>query len=411
MQSKILDTNYKDYCKKAIKLYRYYKGEVDELMEDYISEHFQDPSEVSLTPRNFTNLVKNIIDMRSKTMNNIKINFKNDSDEKKFREILSRSGTNFLLEANQMAELFKKVNITVAKDKKSKDIRLELLNPFELQAELEEERYFKEGKVLSWNWDSSTMTVKEKKEKLQSDDLITIQIDSPYKTKYYPPLRETLLRAQESINFLLFIINHQVKYQAYSQPVGKDVEVDDFDSDGTASQQKVVGTNKLVRVGENGDYKFASPDTKLGELNKSLENQLVTILSEYGISKESYTLQNNPTSGYALLLKNQQLHEYNDKKADIYINFLWRLFRKLKDVTNINEPESIEYKTPGVRLQETEKIKKEEHDLRYNLTSPVRILMERKGIDKEKAIELIEEYKEENSKYKQTSVKDMMRMP
>lgn len=394
---------YKETLERLIKLYKYFNGEQLGLFRGYLDNIYQNKTIIRQTPIHITNLVGKIVDLRAETMDRIEIKWKKDKDKETFDKILGGSARVFLGDVNKQTELFKTSVTAFIKDPNSEyGFIAELLKPYEFAAEVDK-RSVKAAKLIEWDLGRVGLWRPTAWQDVENDAFVIASIQRPELGQIYSPVRDSLLCGQESINHALFCLNAQIRMQGYSQPWVRNPDMSAFRANGEADLGATieVGPDKIIKLEQNGDFGYATPDSKVPDIITGLESLMKALLSEYDISYESFTLQNAPTSGFSLKMRNLRLERYNSLKDGIYVRYIRNLIEKANAIQKVSLGDyEISVRKNEELMSETEKIRIDEHDLKYNMTSPVELLAEQLNITAEEAVKRVEEYMEQNSKYK-----------
>jgi len=156
---------------------------------------------------------------------------------------------------------------------------------------------------------------------------------------------DDLIIAQDNINIKLTQLNYIVKMQSFSVPVLVGYRGPERI---TISPGKPV-VIPLGTVGEQGEpgFRFETPKPQIAELVTLLEHEIARIFRAYGISSASFSLQNSPKSGFALVMENLKLLEARENELPFYEDSEEELFEVIKQIWNYHAP----YLPPGHRFR------------------------------------------------------------
>ena len=147
---------------------------------------------------------------------------------------------------------------------------------------------------------------------------------------------DELVNAQEAINVKLTELNQLIKLQSFSIPV--------FVGDAPPEGITVDPSNFIsIPLGDatgrgQPDFKFVSPDPKIGDLLGVIKEEVSRIAISYGISPEQFRLSGSPASGFALQVLNQRIDDKRENDAAIYRDAERDLFNAMRAVWNAHNP-------------------------------------------------------------------------
>jgi len=128
-------------------------------------------------------------------------------------------------------------------------------------------------------------------------------------------------------------INALFKYQSYKQMV---LRV----GDPTAVPKNFqLGPAEIAIIGdENGDMSVLDIQTNINILWETLQKRIVTVLSQYGISPENFTLSGTPQSGFSIKMNNIAKLEYREAQIPLYRKYEQKRFDVIRAVWNEHHP-------------------------------------------------------------------------
>lgn len=142
-------------------------------------------------------------------------------------------------------------------------------------------------------------------------------------------------------------------------------------------------------------------ESKLLELNESIQNSLFSVATNYGISAENFKLTATETSGFARMIAKERLMEIRKEQIPTYRNAEVEMFDGIRTANNLYDwgkeiseeaKLSIDYKEPEFAEDPMKELQLKEKEMDMGLTNPLQIIRERNPDIKndEEAMEFLE---------------------
>jgi hypothetical protein len=173
-----------------------------------------------------------------------------------------------------------------------------------------------------------------------------------------------------------------------------------------------LAPNKMINVElktgqEPPSLNMVRPDVDWAELRENIEWRYKMTLLAAGIPASSASIDQSAQSGVAKEIDEIELVEKRLKLKNILYYFEIDLLEKIRTVWNYYASEMNEKQIPDgdfnlsfaeddMKLSTDEKIKRDEFDLKHNLTNPLRLLSEKLEIDETEAEEMLKDNIERN---------------
>ncbi len=192
--------------------------------------------------------------------------------------------------------------------------------------------------------------------------------------EYFLEGGDGLIATNEVINVKLTELNHLTKMQSFSIPVrkGAPTESDDIIMD-PSMVVDIPGDDDQSR---NNDFKFVSPDSKVTDMENTIDSKIKKIALKHHLSPERFVLSAQKSSAEALQTRAWDQGKILKRDKPFYANVEKQLFEMTRIVWN--------YHNPGNSISEDAELFIDFHDIEVPMTVEQRdqhnILMYNNGL-------------------------------
>ena len=216
-----------------------------------------------------------------------------------------------------------------------------------------------------------------------------------------------LVDTNQQINVAINTIHLAIQYQSFGIIYKKGKQEDD--SETIKISPFVVNE---VDLEESLESITLNPDF-INAFN-AVEKHVQAIAKIYGVNL-NFAIEASPVSGVSLMIQNIDLLENRENDIDLAImqeNSIFNVIRTMQKIHKSELPKneiilpdkymvSLDFKEMDFPVNIDDKLKEKEFNLKYNLTNPIRMMMEKNpDLTKEKAEEELAENIETNSRYR-----------
>lgn len=165
---------------------------------------------------------------------------------------------------------------------------------------------------------------------------------------FFEDIDETLLNAQEAVNVELTTKAFNLKMQGFSQPV---LVGWDGKSPINVDPSRPILIPAAMSGETQGDFRFVSPDAKLGEIQESVDGTKTRLKDRFGISSDTVR---SASSGYALKLMDGKLNRRREDDIPLSLQFVHDVIEVDRVIWNTHNPGK--QISPGVTAQDFAKL-------------------------------------------------------
>jgi len=203
----------------------------------------------------------------------------------------------------------------------------------------------------------------------------------------------SLVSANEAINVAMADLNLMIHHQAFDQPYGTGMSQDDA--------VKLKLSTKLWFAPEGSNFGLLGFNPKIMETIEAIKFQMSFISNIYNVNI-NWNIEGDTASGVALKIRNIDLLEAREDDKYFAIaaeKKLYKVIRAMNEYHKLkpalkDEALIVNFYDMGFPLSVDEQIKKDEHELKYNLTSQVELIQRKDpDLDDEQAKQRIQENK------------------
>lgn len=271
---------------------------------------------------------------------------------------------------------------------------------------------------------------------------VAIHRIDPAPGTFWQAADENLIYNNQSVNMMLSIADHLIKYQSGSQPWLSNFNVpiqeltefsqskeelmnatlgtpsDDWqytekylwqDKDrGRARKKLTFGVDTPLLLPHGTEFGYTTPDPKFVDVYSILATKLAILASTYNLSADIFQLKATPEAGISLLIRRTGLVDYNFQKQRLFEVFERNLFDKIRAIWNHHHPDKMIpldaqmkikwsiYKVPLDPVEEIDKYIKEVKLGVRKRSEVIQLVQKEKNLSIQQAEQYLKEVIEEN---------------
>jgi hypothetical protein len=199
---------------------------------------------------------------------------------------------------------------------------------------------------------------------------------------FFPDIDESLINQQDTLNVLLTSANQLAKYQGFSQPVMIGI---DQKSNVVVDPSKPIRIPPAMRDETQPDFKFVTPDSKIGDILEQIRDHVERACARRGISMTALKSGAESMSGYAMKLANAKLERRRVDQIPLVRSALLSWWEIAKKIANAHKPGTvnpgaaikIDFAEPDYEDDPQTELTRDEKEIALGLSSPVKVLMRR----------------------------------
>ena len=203
-----------------------------------------------------------------------------------------------------------------------------------------------------------------------------------------------LVQTNQQINIAMADLNLMIHHQAFDQPYGTGISPED-------AKDIEIGPHKLPIVSGEGDLKLLGYNPEIAATIEAIRFQIHTIAWVYNVSID-WSIEGTSASGVALKIKNIDLLEAREDDVKFAVAAEKKIYdviqkqhthyksvKKLKDDITLPDKSSVlvNFEDIDFPLSEEERIKQDEHEFKWNISTPLDSIMAKdRDLDEKEAM-------------------------
>jgi hypothetical protein len=205
---------------------------------------------------------------------------------------------------------------------------------------------------------------------------------------------DTLTNAQERLNVIMTEINQLMKYQAFSQPVIVGI---DSKTPIAVDPSRPIRIPSALRDETPGDFRFVTPDSKIGDLIAAAREITKNLMARYGISIQALEDGGKVLSGASQKVANARLDRRRIDAIPLARMTMLQWWEVVKRVNNTHNPAQqipldaqimVDFPEPTYPEDAASTLSNDEKRINLGLVSPVDLIMrDNPDLDEPQAVE------------------------
>lgn len=215
--------------------------------------------------------------------------------------------------------------------------------------------------------------------------IVLFRESMPSEGQFWAPLGEDLITAQDSLNVKLTMLNQLLKLQSFGIPV-----LVNPSTNMSGEVTVVIDPTKPIVLNSSkdnpSDFKFVSPDSKIAELQDSIDKDMARIANMYNMNPDDLIASGNRSSADSKNASNASINEVREQRKLVFIPSINELFEAIRVVYNVHNPLTpLSEDGVIIKINDPKKsygtvddeIKQNDWDLAHNITTVAQIMVER----------------------------------